>query len=460
MKTKRAAKLSLAIAIIAIVTGIVFVFTGCKTITPTYDSLFSVNGFQQWTNHKDIKTVDNAKLTTVEDMLNATGLSMDKDADKKQIAENIFNLSVDNYGKIINKAYWVSTTAGVTASDVHAKVPVLGTVDIPNFDVVLKSNYTAMTGSEGSFNQTISGVQKLTLEGWLEPIGNTIKGAFGYNIQEYSDDNIRAFRRAGNGAYDFIADEAKATKYILGATAKFPGKPTKDTTWDNKNSKTDTFIVEKIPAGTAAESKDATDRKPWDPLEENQWSDFSYVIDGEENNFVKGNFGSAGWATYNFSSEYLSDKTTVEYDAKAKVYKLTMVVKDDMVDDACKFAKGALVSDTEQYVRLNQPKYTELSNVIEVFENGLIKSWDRTEKLGSDKRAELLVLPGSCDGGGTCSNTAKTVFSYADVDCNAKSLAARYWPQLGDAKIIKDASLRLDLSKYDTIDTYKPKLNA
>lgn len=449
MRTKKVVKLSLLMTVITIVTAVVFCFAGCKKIGAINEELYSVNGYQQWTDHKDLALKDkNAKLTTVDDMFKATGLKLSNAADKKQIAEYIYNLAVDNYGKIKNKAYMISTQAGVEASEIKS------IVNLATFNVVLRSNYTQMTGSEGSFGQTISGVEKLELSGALGGLGNMIKGAFGYNIQTYSDSNISAMRRANDGGYDFISDKAKSEKYILGSTASFPSKVKGN--WGEKNS----FVVKAAEKSTASESDSSSRPYPWSPLTESSYAGPEYTWNGHENKFVMGSYGDdAPWATYNFSNEYLDDSTTVEYDKATKTYTLTMVVKKDMTDEACKFAKGALVQDTQAYVRLDQPKYVELINKIQIYENGLIKCWDREEKLGSELQAELIVLGGTCDGGGYCSNTAKTVFSYAEVDTNAKALAARYWPELGNEKIVKDSKLRLDLSGYVTLDEYVPNMH-
>ena len=71
--------------------------------------------------------------------------------------------------------------------------------------------------------------------------------------------------------------------------------------------------------------------------------------------------------------------------------------------------------------------------------------------------------PNKCTKGGVTSNTATMAFSYSDDDTDANRLAALYWLELGENSIFKNkkvsTSLKLDLSGYDKMSTYEPKVN-
>ncbi|MDE6361460.1 MAG: hypothetical protein K2L53_00615, partial [Clostridia bacterium] len=177
-----------------------------------------------------------------------------------------------------------------------------------------------------------------------------------------------------------------------------------------------------------------------------------------------GNYG-AGFAVYDFSRpEYLSDGTEVNYNSSLDLWTVEVAILDDYVNQACEFAAGDLIKDTQNYIALKNAKFTKISVKFEVYGNGLIKSMQKIDELGTDEKCDLSILPGStCNKGGVTSNTATMAFSYSDYDTDANRLAALYWPALGDAEIFKyhnvSTDLKLDLSKYDTFDTYEPKIN-
>lgn len=462
--TAKLPKWALALIIVVVILGILAGTAGIviavisKNAAPapepagTTDAIMNVNGYQQ--KVADVNTlalVNNGKIVSVQEMLTATGLDLNKAEDKAQIAEYIYNMAVRNNASVQGSAYAVLTDATVNAYQVNA----LG-IKMDYFNVGLRSTYSSMTGPKGYFSQTISGVTILDLQG-MEAIGNTLKSNFGYNIQSFGNGDFNAFRQSSNGGADFLSEEEEGYKYILGATktesTKFPTKTGKN------------FSISAATAGTATPSPLFTATNWWDALPDMPVVDKNgkpVKVEGDVYGvpyaYELGNYG-AGWAKYDFQKDYLDlENTKVEYSARDDIYTITLAVKEDKIDEACKYAKGDLIKDTQAYLRLKDPKYTKLENTIQVYGNGLIKCWVRDEIMGSTENAQLKVLPGEAAGGGNTGNSSVTVFSYDERDYNAERMAALYWPELGKATLFKGAveNKQLDLSAYPTLETYAP----
>ena len=106
---------------------------------------------------------------------------------------------------------------------------------------------------------------------------------------------------------------------------------------------------------------------------------------------------------------------------------------------------------------MQNPDYALEENTIQIFDNGLIKSWKRQETVSSEAKAKLIILTGDCfDGGGT-TNITQQAFSYLDVDSDPLANAALYWPQLGDSAVV--GKYAFNLKSYPTIDNYNPSKN-
>ena len=162
-----------------------------------------------------------------------------------------------------------------------------------------------------------------------------------------------------------------------------------------------------------------------------------------------GNYGT-GWATYNFSKEFIDpDKTTITHDTKNHVYTIDLAIKEDKVNEACVFAKGSLTKDTKDYIQLQDAQYTLSKNIIQIYENGLIKFWEREETVNSNDVAKLTIMPGECQKGGGTTNHTYMAFSYSPIDYNPLALAARYLPEIGTKVTIP--------SKWPTLEEYDPK---
>ena len=105
---------------------------------------------------------------------------------------------------------------------------------------------------------------------------------------------------------------------------------------------------------------------------------------------------------------------------------------------------------------MQEMTYTLEKNTIEIYDNGLIRSWDRKESINSTVKARLDVggvITGDCNGGGGTTNETHQTFSYDAIDYDPLALAARYWPQTGDSS---KSSLAYDLSGYTSFADYKP----
>ena len=97
--------------------------------------------------------------------------------------------------------------------------------------------------------------------------------------------------------------------------------------------------------------------------------------------------------------------------------------------------------------------------IIQIYDNGLIKYWEREETVQSSLPAKLKVLTGDCAGGGGTTNNTYMAFSYSEIDYSPLALAARYMPALGKASDLVAAKYVQDLSKWPSLDTYEPKIN-
>ena len=299
-KTQSATKKKLpgwAIALIVIGTIIVVlgVAVGIFFLIPTdnrvvgaagqTDAVFNVNGYQRGVaDVSTIATHDGAQIVSIETMLKAENLDINNPDHKAKIASYIYNMAVRNFAAAQGAAYEVLTDATVSAKDVKS----LMTMDF--FDVGIRSTYSQMNGPQGFFSQTISGVTKLDLGG--SPLGDKIKGLFGWNVQNFSNSTFKADRKSSNGGALFLNEDEQNYKYILGATKKdgteFPKKVKKG---DNY------FTTAAVTPGTPSHNT-LFDGKQWDPLPDNKQG----VLEdagklGAGVKYDLGDYG-AGWAKY------------------------------------------------------------------------------------------------------------------------------------------------------------------
>ena len=188
---------------------------------------------------------------------------------------------------------------------------------------------------------------------------------------------------------------------------------------------------------------------PWGKLDTKY--EYAYTLKPYSDTYTYycGTYGT-GWATYDFSKENIDAKNTkITYDKTNHVYTIDLVVKEDKVDDACMFAKGSLTKDTKDYIQLQNAKYTLTKNLIQIYDNGLIKYWEREETVASEEKAKLTIMPGECKQGGGTTNHTYMSFSYSPIDYNPLALAARYLPEIGTKVSIP--------SKWPTLANYDPK---
>ncbi len=457
MKTLKSKKVKIticAIAVILIVSVLATSLLACKK--PVADDtpleVFFVSDFQKNPDAETLASItkEGEEIVSVQEMLDTTGWTLN--GNPKEIAAGIYALAVTNYNNLTQYAYLVKTDASVDAYDTSLSNDV---------HVNIRSTFSTFTGKNGSFSQTVSGVT--ALEGF-GPLGDSIRGLFGYNIQSFDNEDFYAFRRASNGGANFYGNSnPDVLKYIMGAQNDFP------TRYSDKGSDTKSFYI-KDKATLEEENQGGSDVEIEQPEQHERpyaWSPLNGTTTGEltvaGTKYYLGSFG-AGFATYNFSeASWLDDATSVSYDAKNDIYRLNIVVAEQYVDDACIYAKGSLIKNTKDYIALKNARYTECTNVIEVYGNGIIKSIQKIESLGSEEKCDLVVISGSCNGGGT-KNEAIFAFGYTDDCTDVNRYAALYWPELGNEsyfgkgyKVTKD--MVLDLSSYPTFATYEPKVN-
>lgn len=414
-------------------------------------------------------------IVSVKEMLDATGLSLSNSSDTTKIAANIFNLAVTNYANIANTAWYCYTDSSVYATNVKATLGI--SLSFPEFNVGVRAAYMLASqetknsknaGDPNSYSSTISGVTKLDIKGLPSNLTGTLKGMFGYNIQTCLYEGTYAYRRGNNGGAQFFGDDSEeGYKYPMGSyNASFPTKLN-----DAKNeegaykqqafvvkdyNKKEDAVTQKLDYIETPVADKVTRVNAWDPLQKTYSYAYRVNVYGTYYNYYCGNFGT-GWAVYDFAEENLDPATTVTYDKASHVYEIKIVVKKDKANAACEFAKGSLTKDTKDYITMQNPDYALEENTIQIFDNGLIKSWKRQETVSSEAKAKLIILTGDCfDGGGT-TNITQQAFSYLDVDSDPLANAALYWPQLGDSAVV--GKYAFDLKSYPTIDNYNPSKN-
>ncbi len=480
-KSKKSKVIATCMAVVATVCILCVTLAGCKSplIGDTALGVYFVGDFQDNIDDATLQSItrDGANIISIESAFEQANI--DPNTDLAKAAAAIYAVAVTNYNNVTQSGFYILTNANVIAKNVSALAGNDANVDI-------RSTYSSFTGKKGSFSQTVSGVTKLQ---GLGNLGDMLKKNFGYNIQSFSNSSFSANRRGPNGGAQFPPVDNEegidVYKYILGAfndglTETTKGGNVSITPASEQN--TDKPIPEYEPAAGAKYPEDSTlagvnlpdfnkNRKAWEPLNRvpsRYWDGDTLIEDGavvEGTRYSYGTYG-AGFAVYDFSRpNYLSDDTKVSYNKDLDLWTVEIKVKDEFVNQACEFAAGDLIRDTQGYIGLKNAKYTEISCRFEVYGNGLIKSMQKRDVLKSDEKCPLkaIPLPATCNGGGVTSNTATLAFSYSDNDTNAERLAALYWPELGQDKIFNDkkvsTALKLDLSGYVNFDNYEPVVN-
>ncbi len=473
-KSKKSKVLLTCLAVILIVSILCVTLAGCKKplAGETPLGVYFVGDFQ-----KDVSAEKLADITKTGEEIIRIQKALDEakinyTSNPAAAAAAIYAVAVTNYNNVTQTGYYILTDAKVSAR---------GALAGNDVNVGIRSTFSSFSGSKGNFSQTVSGVTQLDGVG---PIGDQLRGSFGYNIQSFSNSTFSANKRGSNGGAQFPteADDANVYKYILGA-------------YNNNLSSTNKGKnVNIVPAGQSDEKpipeyeqpanakypNNSTlagkalpsfnnNRKAWEPLNRipsRYWEGNKIIEDGAEVEGTRYSYGSygAGFAVYDFSRpEYLSNDTVVSYNSDLDLWTVEVKILDEYVNQACEFAAGDLIRDTKSYIALKNAKFTKISCKFEVYGSGLIKSMQKIDELGTDEKCPLVVLPGTCERGGVTSNTATMAFSYSDSDTNAERLAALYWPELGAEKIFKDnkadTGFKLDLSGYDNFSNYKPVVN-
>ena len=486
-KLSKGKKAAIAVSVIAGVAliAVLVVFVIMPALLPpavvsnNTTGILSKSGYQKYIEDTSkirlSKDATEDHIVTVQEMLDATGLSMSNSADQVQIAANIFNLAVTNYANVADTAWYCYTDSSVYADNVKAKLGI--SLSFASFNVGVRSAYMLTSqettnakneGDSNSYSSTISGVTVLDIDGLPDNLTNTVKGLFGYNIQSLLYEGTYAFRRGNNGGAQFFGDESEeGYKYAMGAyNASFP---TKINTAKNEvgEYKQGSFVVKEYnkEEDSSAHKLDTVDTpippvvtrtKAWDPLQKTYSYGYKINVYGTDYVYYSGNYG-VGWASYDFSVDNLASTTSVTYDKNTHVYTIKMVVKPEKANEACEFAKGSLMKDTKDYITMQNPEYSLEENTIEIFDNGLIKSWKRQEKVSSDKKAQLIILSGDCFNGGGTTNITQQAFSYLPEDTNPLANAALYWPELGQSSVV--GNLAFNLSAYPTLAQYNPSKN-
>lgn len=488
-KLSKGAIAGIVVGSVAVVVALVFVtiayilplFAKDPVVATEFDKLLAVNGYQNYeatqaasqdpTMLRTGATYDH--IVTVQEMLAATGDDAVNQEDDAEFAAALYSLAITNYANIKGTGWYCYTNSSVYANKVEAL-----SLPFEKFEVGIRAAYgigsleadapnAAQADRDNYWSQTISGVTKLDIAGIPSWATDMIMQRAGYNSQEMLYNGKFYLRRGKNGGAEFYGnDDAIGYKYFMGACyPKFV-----------ENYKKNDKKEDGYPAGTylADTYSDAyAESKSLDGMghDDNIYSgattawgaldiinEFSFEISpyGNTKRYYCGNYG-VGWATYNFSKEYIDSSTTVTYDSATHIYTINMKIKEGMDDEACKFAKGSLTKDTKDYIQMQNPKYELKENIIQIYDNGLIKSWDRVETVSSTQKAQLTLLDGDCNGGGGTTNETHMAFSYAAIDFHPLALAARYMSEIGTTTHKFPSKYVLDLSKWPSFSNYDPQ---
>ena len=455
-----------------------------------FQALLAVNGYQNYeAANAAVADVNSGKrlrsdapykkIYSVDEMLASGDVNQNN---KAQFAAALYSLAITNYAAINGTGWYCYTDSKVFADGVQAKLGI--SFESDKFEVSLRAAYglgneeavnntnkdQSTEKKDNYFSQTVSGVTELNIQGLPSNLTSSVKGAFGYNMQEYLYDGVVCFRRGPNGGAKFYGKE-KGAKYMMGAyNAKFPTSYKKGTLKDDGfpigTYNLDKYSTKKYGATKSLEVLEDESVKnmtkkygattAWGKID--QRCDYGFTIEpaGVKEAYYIGDYG-AGWATYNFSEEFIdAANTTIEHDTKNHVYIINLAVKADKADEACVFAKGSLTKDTKDYIQMQTPTYSLSKNEIHIYENGLIAYWEREETVASTKEAKLTVFEGKCTGGGGTTNHTYMAFSYSAIDYSPKALAARYMSEIGSTDAGFPADYVQDLSGWPTLEEYDP----
>ncbi len=447
MKSYKFKKSRIAITLIAvslIVCMLTVLLAGCNKaevgVTPI--DVFFVGNMQKDVTDTSSLVKEGKEIVEVDEMLETEGWTLE--SNPYEVIAGIYALAVTNYNSVNRSLYYIMTDASVNAF----KCSNLMNKDV---NVGIRSTYSVISGKNGNFSQTVSGV---TILDGLGSAVSSLRSNFGWNTQTYSNSEFSIDKKgftAGAQFYGAGNNEANATKYIMGA-----GNPKLDKRTDYSGTL--------IKPSTGTSKPPVSDREyPWSELD--QLDEGTITVDRTE--YYLGSYG-AGWATSNYSkTEYFDkEKTSISYDADLDLYTLNITVLPEYADEANDFTKGLLVRDTKDYIALKNAVYTQSTAKIEVYGSGLIKSMQNIDTLESNEKCNLTVaggIFGSCEEGGRTQNRITRVFSYDEDDCDALKYCALYWPELNSEKTFKKAKIGsvtpLDLSGYADISSYKPQIN-
>ncbi len=485
-KLSKGAVAGIVLGSIAVVVALVYVtvayivpiFRKDPVVATEFDKLLAVNGYQD-REAADAASVDSTMLrtgasqdhiVTVEQMLSANDVN---EADSAEFAAALYSLAITNYSNIKGTGWYCYTNSSVYANKVEAL-----SLPFEKFEVGIRAAYgigsleadapnAAQADRDNYWSQTISGVTKLDIAGIPSWATDIIKERAGYNSQEMLYNGKFYLRRGKNGGASFYGnDDPIGYKYFMGACYPNFVENYKKNAKKSDGYPAGTYLADTY-SDTYAESKSldgmehddniySGDTRAWGALD--IINEFSFEISpyGKTKRYYCGNYG-VGWATYNFSKDYIDPSTTVTHDTENHVYIINMKVKENKADEACKFAKGSLTKDTKDYIQMQNPTYELKENIIQIYENGLIKSWDRVEKVYSNEKAQLTLLDGDCNGGGGTTNETHMAFSYSAIDYHPLALAARYMSEIGTTSHKFPAAYVLDLSAWPSFEKYDPQ---
>ena len=335
MKSYKFTKSRIAITLIAvslIVCMLTVLLAGCNKaevgVTPI--DVFFVGNMQKDVTDTSSLVKEGKEIVEVDEMLETEGWTLE--SNPYEVIAGIYALAVTNYNNVNRSLYYIMTDASVNAF----KCSNLMNKDV---NVGIRSTYSVISGKNGNFSQTVSGV---TILDGLGSAVSSLRSHFGWNTQTYSNSEFSIDKTgftSGAQFYGIGNNESNATKYIMGA-----GNPKLDKRTD--------YSGKLIKPSTNTSKPPVSDREyPWSELD--QLDEGVIEVDGTE--YYLGSYG-AGWATSNYSkTEYFDkEKTSISYDEDLDLYTLNITVLPEYADEASDFTKGLLVRDTKEYIKLKK----------------------------------------------------------------------------------------------------------
>ncbi|MEG1963579.1 MAG: hypothetical protein RR123_01740 [Clostridia bacterium] len=415
-------KKKLLILIITIITvASLLAFTACGGTISIISNEESLSRGKYGDNvlEKDVITKNGEVLTSVKSAIG----DINGEALNAKVLD-ILDVAIAN-GKIVD----VLAGMQITDSNIHTD----GSGLANNLQVQQHTTYCYMQNRRESFNQSISGMTKLSA------LPSSVAKNFGFMRQTYMDEDFTYIRNGSGPSFN-------SKNKLASANCK----------WKDDDDDFQLTYMHTPPALDAGSYDPATDTKliqdviPYaeqlskyenlgGQVNENEIEKETvyceFVTDYAGVKLPKGNYGILSYET----NEHTVDlqQSTVTTDEKGQ-YVLNIIYKSGeqtyinpnnneefkmtYIDRASRYVKASLTGDTNGLINMHNTEYTTLAMKITIAECGLITRIERSEDIIcgtlNDKAKYGADLLGMQKGWGQVKNTAFEYLTYAEEDCN------------------------------------------